>query len=429
MGVENSITAKFGGSSMADASAIRKAASIVEADPNRKVIVVSAPGKNQQHPTKVTDLLLMGEFRPVEKRFLQLSQDLSCPEVKNWLDEVRVGMNNSRSRDWIASRGEWIQAQLFAQIKGFDFVDASEILHLSEDGRGVTPESYDLICARAKAVQRPIVVPGFYGVDRNGEVQTFARGGSDISGAILARGTNARLYENWTDVNGLMAADPRIVKNPRTIPTITYQEMRELGYRGADVLQRDTILPVFEAGIPINIKNTFNPSHPGTLIVKKRRLREDETVIGIAGRGGFSAIQIEKFGMNEDVGIGDEVLKVFRQLGISFEHDTTGLDVMSVIVSRKHLNGHEATVKADLIESINPTKISILWNLGLICLVGQGISYETASVLRKISETLERKNFEIVATSISTLRNNIVIGVKDQFLNRATRALYQAFYS
>lgn len=425
MFTENPIVAKFGGSSMADVDSIRQVASVIRSNPEIRFVVVSAPGKNGHYPTKTTDDLLGKRYGHVVERFERMGQELGLKDSVDWVSEAGEAFLSS-NEDTILSRGEWLTAKVLAGYLGAHFVDAADILKVNPNG-SVGQESYELIRKKFIGESGLVIIPGFYGRNQEGEITVFPRGGSDISGAAIARGVNARIYQNWTDVDGLKAADPRIIQNPKTITTITYKEIRELGYRGADVLQRDTVLPVFEAQIPINIRNTFNPLHPGTLIVAERRPAKDETVIGIAGRPDFMAFQIEMYGMNDELGVALRVLTVFNEQNVSFEHDPTGLDGMSVIVNQTGINGKEQKIIDSIKTAINPDKIKVLKNLGLLCAVGQGIETSPVSVLRKANEALEEAGVDISSVNLATPRNNIVFSLDQAQLNLATQALYDAF--
>jgi len=434
--MERPIVVKFGGSSLADASGIEKAVEIVRSCDDRRFVVVSAPGKRFPADEKVTDLLLESgklasqgfsfdePFDKVAVRFSVIAKELNCPFVPGLIDEVHTGISENREKAWVASRGEWLTAHIFASFMNGEFVDAKDLIRLRANGQ-VDPISYDLISKRLAPNTNYRVIPGFYGTNHMGTIQTFARGGSDITGAIIARGVNASLYENWTDVDGLGAADPRLIDNPKIIHEITYKEMRELGYRGADVLQRDSVLPVFEASIPINIRNTFNPDYPGTLIGKERIVVDGEGVIGIAGKAGFASIQIEKFGMNEETGVGGKIFDVFRKYGLPFENTPMGLDEVSVIVQEEELDGKEKELTAAITEAISPTDIRVIKNLGLVCLVGEGIRKGIDRIASDFSSVLEEADINIKTLSYGTSGNNIIVGVDGDKVQQAIKALYK----
>ena len=449
---QKSIVAKFGGTSLATSERIKRVAEIVVENPQRRYVVVSAPGKGEKEneEIKITELLLgcsdlvekglsfNEAFQEVTRRFEGIGRGLEChSSVVGWLNSVDLGLQKGEKRDWIASRGEWMMAQIFAQFMGGSFIDAARLIRLEKDGQ-ISPLTYQLI--REQLTEDSVyVVPGFYGLREHRmfgipiqtSIKCFARGGSDITGAIIAKGVRASLYENWTDVDGVKAAAPNsqrtILKNPKTIDRITYKEMRELAYRGADVLQMDAVLPVIEEEIPINIRNTFNPSHQGTLIVPRRESLEGEAVIGIAGRKGFISYQIEKVGMNQHKGVARRALEVFEKNDISFEHVPTGLDSMSVIFYKDQLDGKERKISADLKRAIGPDSISIKTSLGLICIVGQNIAEYATGVHAKLYTAFQQAKIDTRAATYSTGGNSIVIAVDEDKLTDAIESLYTAF--
>lgn len=450
---QRSIVAKFGGTSLATAERIKRAAEIVVEDPQRRYVVVSAPGKGEKEneQIKITELLLRCSdlvekglsfneaFQEVTQRFEGIGRGLEChSSVVGWLNSVDIGLQKGEKRDWIASRGEWMMAQIFAQFMGGSFIDATRLIRLEKDGQ-ISPLTYQLI--REQLTEDSVyVIPGFYGLRENrisgrttkSSIKCFARGGSDITGAIIAKGVRASLYENWTDVDGVKAAAPnpqsKILNNPKRIDRITYKEMRELGYRGADVLQMDAVLPVIEEEIPINMRNTFNPSHQGTLIVPRRESLEGETVIGIAGRKGFVSYRIEKVGMNQHKGVARRVLEVFEENDISFEHVPTGLDSMSVIFHKDQLvDGKERKISADLKKAIGPDNISIKTNLGLVCVVGQNITEYATDVHARLYLAFKQAKIDTRAATYSTGGNSIVVAVDEDKLTDAIESLYTAF--
>ena len=344
-GKENmkTITAKFGGSSLASAAQFRKVGAILAADPARRFVVASAPGKRDSGDTKVTDLLYRcydlaaaGEdYSPVleqiRERFEAIARELGVAvDVDAELRPIREHLRTAPQRDYMASRGEYLNSRLLAAWLGWTFVDAASCVRFARDG-SFDSETTQMLLSRALAGVERAVVPGFYGADENGRVVTFSRGGSDVSGSLVARAAAADLYENWTDVSGVLFTDPRIVKDPRPIDYITYRELRELSYMGASVLHEDAVFPVRKANIPINIRNTNRPEDPGTLIVPA--LPEGVTpapVTGVAGRKGFDAILVEKSMMNAEVGFGAKLLDIFAELGVPFEHCPTGIDTTGI---------------------------------------------------------------------------------------------------
>lgn len=437
--IERPVVAKFGGSSMATSEFIKQVAEIV-VSPNqdRQIVVVSAPGKRFKKDTKVTDILfqcnsLVQEgvefdeaFGQVVSRFEEIGRGLKIhTSVVGWLNSVYEGVRDNKGKDWSASRGEWVMAQAFAKFLGLGglFVDADRLIRFAQDGT-IDPITYDLIREQLRQDTVYQVIPGFYGQGADGAIKIFSRGGSDITGAIIARGVNARLYENWTDVDGIRAADPEVVKDPKAIREITYREMRELGYRGADVLHTDAIWPVARAGIPINLRNTFNPSDPGTMILSERVSGEDMVIIGIAARQGFTSFQIEKEGMNSKRGVAAQILGVFEKNNVSFEHNPTGLDTMSVILHRDQLDGKVSKILSDLNKAIGPDKLQIIEGIGLICVVGQDIKKYSTSIHAVIYNALKQAGIPILAESYRTSGNNIVIAVPDDYVKQTINTLY-----
>ena len=438
-----SIVAKFGGSSMGDSERVKRVADIVAEDSMRRFVVVSAPGKIRPGDQKITDLLLECNrlveaglsfdpaFEQVSSRYEEIGSGLSIhSSVVGWLDSAYQGIQKNNGRDWIASRGEWLMANTLASFMEGSFVDAANLIRLQENGQ-VDLLTYRIISEQLKNSSGLQVIPGFYGVDRIGAVKTFERGGSDITGAIIARGIGANKYENWTDVDGLKAADPRVVFDPKTIPNITYVEMREMGYRGAEVLQKDTIRVVYEVGIPIQIRNSQNPSHPGTLIVSERERLSGESVIGIAGSGGFTSYQIEKFGMNEELGIVGNVLDAFGRHSVQFEHNPTGLDSMSIIVSEKDMKKDGEDIEAEIVsairEKVDPDNISIMRDLALVCVVGQGIASAATEDFYRVSGAFKNAGININTVIYRTGGNSIVFGIDQRHLSAAIQNLYNTF--
>jgi len=429
------IVAKPGGSSMAMAETIQLVAENIYSNPDRRFVVVSAPGKRFSGDEKVTDLLLECNrlvqqgmpyeqaFEKVSERFEDIGKGLNChSSVVGWLDEIYKGIP-SKGKDWIASRGEWGMANIFAKFMNGSFVDAKNLIKLKENG-DIDPLTYGIIQEQLRE-NSLYVIPGFYG-ESDGEIKIFARGGSDISGAIIARGVHASVYENWTDVNGVKAVDPRIVKEAKTIREMTYDEMRELSYRGGGVLQMDAVLPVMEVGIPINLRNTFNPKDPGTMIRGSREIPQGQTVIGIAGKDGYRNYIFHKRGMHDIRGIGDEILQRFRQSGISFDHTTTALDAMSVICQEAQIQENEEAVLEAIQKTIQPDEITINGDIGMICVVGNGIPARSVSVHAKLYTALEDQGIATLGESYIG-GNNIVIAVHSADLQRTIHSLYNTF--
>ena len=364
---QNPIVAKFGGTSVADAAQVVKIADIIHADPRRRVVVVSAPGKRTPQDKKITDLLYLchslGEqgldtaapFAVIKERYLSLASALGVDGAWEWLREVEAEIAAGATRDWTASRGEYLSAKIIAAHLGADFVDAADGIRFSHDGKFRPAESYARLHERLSAVPagRIAVVPGFYGQDVHGQVRCFSRGGSDVTGAVVARALHASVYENWTDVSGMLMADPRIVQSPRPLEEITYREQRELSYMGASVLHDEAVFPVREAGIPIHIKNTNFPDAPGTRIVAARDPKNN-AIAGVAGRKGFATLFTEKALMNLERGYGRRVLEILESHGISYEHSPTSIDTLSVIMTDEELGDRQDDVMAQIRQSVQP---------------------------------------------------------------------------
>lgn len=435
--IERPIVAKFGGSSMVDADSIRRVADIVNSDPARRIIVVSAPGTNSRYSRKITRLLEIasifeghkdydeGESRAALKefseRFSQIGRDLGCSLVDYWIQEARQGIFPGND-EWSMSRGEWLMARFFASHLGATFIDAEEIVRLS--GRRVDPRSYELIRERLAQESGICVIPGFYGLDYYKQVKTFPKGGSDITGAVMARGVNARLYENWTDVDGVLSANPRIIDKPRIIRCMTYEEMRELG---ALVLQRDAILPLVEAHIAINLRNTFNPDDPGTMINSEREVARDEHVVAIGNDGPFVSFNIQKYGMNDEIGIGRKILEPFYMFNVSYEHNPSGRDYSSVIVRQDQLDGLEPDIVDQLTKEVKPDGISVRRDLGLLSLVGLGIRNHTTEVIKTLLSALSDASISVRAINFATSGISIVIATDFSRLEDAVRASHAVF--
>ncbi|MDQ3813886.1 MAG: aspartate kinase, partial [Armatimonadota bacterium] len=421
------IVCKFGGTSLADATQIRKVAAIVRADPRRRHIVVSAPGKRHPNDQKITDLLLTcwhlaaqkldysEPLRIIRERYDQIARDLNVPPVTQPFTEMVVELSKLASydqkslatRDWMAARGEYFHACLIADYLGATFVPSGDCIRFDEEGK-LNPISYQNYVERMTG-DGLYVIPGFYGRDQYGRIKTFPRGGSDITGAVVARAVGAPLYENWTDVSGLLMADPRVVENPRPIREVTYRELRELAYMGANVLHEETIFPAAEAGIPIQIKNTNAPEEPGTCIVPQRDAT-DFAVVGIAGRIGFTTIYIEKALMNQQHGFGRRVLEALEAHGISFEHIPSAIDSMSVVIADEEIAGHESSVIDEIKRVLQPDRIETYADLALIATVGEGMAYRVG-VAGRLFGALRDVGVNVRMISQGASEINIIVGV------------------
>jgi len=433
------IVAKFGGSSVADAGQVQKLAAIVQADPARRFVVVSAPGKRNAADKKITDLLYLchslGEqgldasapFAVIKERYLGIAEQLGVDGAWEWLRGIEHAIAAGAKRDWTASRGEWLSAKIIAAYLGAEFVDAGEGIRFSSDGRFRPSESYARMHARLLAVPEGTraVVPGFYGHDPQGGVCCFSRGGSDVTGAVVARAVHAQVYENWTDVSGMLMADPRIVDSPRPLEEVTYREQRELSYMGASVLHDEAVFPVREASIPIHIRNTNEPGAPGTRIVASRDSHAT-SIAGIAGRKGFATIFTEKALMNQERGYGRRVLEILETHGVSYEHSPTSIDTLSVIVTDEELHGKEDDVVADIRRAVQPDRIDVQRDMAMVAVVGQGM-VQRVGVAARVFDALAEARINIRMINQGSSELNIIVGVETAQYEAAVRAIYEAF--
>ncbi|MBR4080219.1 MAG: aspartate kinase [Clostridia bacterium] len=433
------IVTKFGGSSLADAGQFAKVKDILLMIDGRMYVVPSAPGRRYKEDEKVTDLLYRchaqqqaGEdfsdtFRRIAERYQSIARELRLKvDIDAALAEVREKIAAGASKDYCASRGEYLNGLLLADYMGWRFLDAAEGICFTEDGQ-FDPETTQEKLSALLADELPTVVPGFYGAYPNGEICTFSRGGSDITGAIVARAAHADMYENWTDVMGCLMADPRIVHQPREIGSITYKELRELSYMGASVLHEDAMFPVHKAGIPTNIRNTNKPFHPGTVIsVDAPHDDGTPTITGIAGHKGFSVISVEKAMMNAELGFGRRVLGVLENHGVSFEHLPTGIDTMCVVVASEALAPVREQVINDIVALVNPDTITVHDDMSIIATVGRGMVHNCGTAARLFSAmSRARINVRMIDQGSSEL--SIIVGVDDTDFERTVRAIYEEF--
>jgi len=429
--------AKFGGTSVATAAQLLKVKAIIDADPRRSAIVVSAPGKAHAKDTKVTDLLYLAHelgakgqpidqvWSQIENRFLDIVRELKLDlDLRPVLAEAKARIQAGSTPDYAASRGEAIHGVICAALLKAVYVDASEVVFFDKVGRLDGPRTYAAIKARCPAGRR-VVIPGFYGTAANGEVKTFSRGGSDVSGSIVANAVDAALYENWTDVSGFLMTDPRIVPEAKGIAEITYGELRELSYMGASVLHEEAVFPVREKAIPINIKNTNRPDDAGTLIVAERDPGH-QVVVGIAGTRGFTVIALEKALMNSEIGIARKVLDVFASHGVSIEHMPSGIDTMSVIVSDKQLGGKLDAILEDLQGTVHPDALKAMPGMALIATVGLGMSHAIGTAARLFA-ALAKARVNVRMIDQGSSEQNIIVGVEEADLAGAIRAIYAEF--
>ena len=429
---------KFGGSSLADATHFRQVAEIVKAEPERRYVVASAPGKRGSGDTKVTDLLykcyelssneedITEVFEEVKARYNDIITELGIDlDLTEAFEKIRNSLLHNSGRDYIASRGEYLNAMILAKYLGFDFIDAKKVIFFKENGAFDSEKTNEVLRDKLHKHEYA-VLPGFYGSMPNGTIKTFSRGGSDITGSIVARAASATVYENWTDVSGFLMADPRCIDNPKPIDTITYKELRELSYMGATVLHEDSIFPVRYSKIPINIRNTNSPDDKGTYIVPQTDEIGENVITGIAGRTGFSTITIEKDMMNGELGFGRRVLQAIEENGISFEHFPSGIDTMSVVVATKELKEKRADVMADICKAVNPENIFVEEGLSLIAVVGRGMVKAKGTAAR-IFTALANAGVNIKMIDQGSSELNIIVGVDSNDYITALRAIYDEF--
>ncbi|NLV39922.1 MAG: aspartate kinase [Candidatus Hydrogenedentes bacterium] len=429
------VTCKFGGSSLADAACVRGVVDIIRADAGRRFVVPSAPGKRNAGDKKVTDLLYawhglaLGGLDPaeprriIEERFLELARDLGVTfDIASHLAEIAEKAGTYEAPDYMASRGEYLNGRLIAEVLGAEFVDPADCIRFRATGE-LDPATYDLLGARLQGGGL-YVVPGFYGALPDGSIKTFSRGGSDVTGSIVARASKSDLYENWTDVSGFRMTDPRIVPSARRIEEVTYTELRELSYMGATVLHEEAIFPLRGPGIPIHIRNTKAPSEPGTMIVAERGATRP--VCGIAGRAGFTMINIEKTLMNREKGFGRRVLTLLEERDISWEHLPTGIDTMSIILRDDELKGRGEELVATLKKFLSPDVITLSPGLAMVATVGQGMNHHIG-VAATLTAALAKANVNIRVIDQGSSEMNIIVGVEEKDLAAAVRAIYEAF--
>lgn len=429
---------KFGGSSLASAEQFKKVGSIIREDEERKFVVPSAPGKRGDGDTKVTDMLygcyaladadqdFRAELQAIRDRYRQIIDGLELPlSLEEEFAEIERMFLEKAGSDYAASRGEYLNGIIMAAYLGFTFVDASQVIFFDENGDFDGDRTNEVLSARLAGCASA-VIPGFYGSMPDGRIKTFSRGGSDITGSIVAKAIKADVYENWTDVSGFLIADPHIIERPEAIDVITYRELRELAYMGVPVLHEDAIFPVRQQGIPINIRNTNAPQDKGTWIVESTCQKSRYTITGIAGKRGFCSINIEKDMMNSEVGFGRKVLQVFEQNGISFEHMPSGIDTLTVFVHLDEFIEKEQKVVAGLHRLTRPDSIDIESDLALIAVVGRGMR-STRGTAGRIFSALAHANVNVKMIDQGSSELNIIIGVSDNDFEAAIKAIYDIF--
>ncbi|MDO4317812.1 MAG: aspartate kinase [Lachnospiraceae bacterium] len=429
---------KFGGSSLASAEQFQKVKSIITAEEERRFVVPSAPGKRHPADTKVTDLLYqcyaLAELgHPFDKQLAEIKtryQDIIdglklSVSLDAEFETIREKFAAGIGKDYAASRGEYLNGILLANYLGYAFLDPAEYIIFTDAGVFDGEKTNRVLSARLSTMENA-VIPGFYGSMPNGRIKTFSRGGSDITGSIVARAVRANLYENWTDVSGFLVADPRIVEDPEAIETITYRELRELSYMGAGVLHEEAIFPVRSAGIPINIKNTNAPEDAGTFIVESTSRKPRHIITGIAGKKGFTSINIEKDMMNSEIGFGRKVLTAFEANGISFEHMPSGIDTLTVFVHQSEFEEKEQSVLADLHRLAKPDSIEIETDFALIAVVGRAMKAKWGTAA-KIFTALHKASINVKMIDQGSSEQNIIIGVRNHDFEEAIRSIYNSF--
>ena len=431
---------KFGGSSMADAGQYKKVKDIICADRHRRVVVVSAAGKRSGDDHKLTDLLYLCHahiqygvdctpiFDMITSRYLEIRDELGLKmdletefaELKSRLEAKVV------SQDELASRGEYFSAKLMAAYLDFQFIDAADWIKFSMDGTVDKETSYGLL--KGMVSGKGIVIPGFYGAMPDGRIRTFPRGGSDITGALAAAALDADVYENWTDVSGILMADPRIVENPEYIPEITYDELRELSYAGANVLHEGTILPVREKGIPVNIRNTNDPEHPGTMIEEDFTEETDpnRVITGITGKKNFSIITLFKRGMTSQVGILRRVLSVLEKHNISVDFVPNGIDNVSLVMPTETVAPHLYTILGEIQQAVQPDNLEVLDQIAVVAAVGHRMAFRPG-VSGRIFAALGKAGINIRMINQGPDELNIIFGVDNKDFVEAIRVLYNSF--
>lgn len=431
---------KFGGSSMADAAQFQKIKAIVEAEESRRVVIVSAPGKRFSGDHKLTDLLYLcdahlrygvscdGVFQMISDRFMAIRDDLGLQtDLESALSALRSKMSAGISQDELVSRGEYFAARLMADFLGYEFLDAADWLRFQLDGTADQPASYEAL--RQLAAGKRVVIPGFYGALPDGQLKTFSRGGSDISGALAAAALDADVYENWTDVSGILMADPRIVDDPAPIRQVTYAELRELSYAGAQVLHEGTVSPVREKNIPLNIRNTNDPAHPGSLIQEQfdeQAGQEQRFITGVAGRKGFSILTVNKAGMSSEVGSLRRILEIFDHYGIVVEYVPSGIDSFSLVASGEKLSPCLCGILGDLQKKLQPDDIKVCDGISVVAAVGRKMA-SRPGISGRIFAALGEHGINVRMISQGPEELNIIVGVDDTDFSETVRVLYNSF--
>ncbi len=429
---------KFGGSSLASAGQFKKVGDIIRSDEERKFVVPSAPGKRFDKDTKVTDMLygcyalaeadqnFGAELQAIKARYQEIIDGLGLSlSLEKEFDVIEKMFRDKAGSNYAASRGEYLNGIIMAEYLGYEFIDAAQVIFFDENGNFDADRTNEVMSARL-ADCKAAVIPGFYGAMPDGTVKTFSRGGSDITGSIVAKAVKADVYENWTDVSGVLVTDPHIIDNPEAIDVITYRELRELAYMGFPVLHEDAIFPVRQQGIPINIRNTNAPEDSGTWIVGSTCQKSRFVITGIAGKKGFCAVNIEKDKMNSEIGFGRKVLQAFEDNGISFEHMPSGIDTLTVFVHQDEFMHKEQKVVAALHRLAEPDSIEIESDLALVAVVGRGMK-STRGTAGRIFSALAHNNINVKMIDQGSSELNIIIGVTNDDFENAIRAIYDIF--
>ena len=429
---------KFGGSSLANAEQFQKVGDIIRSDESRRYVVPSAPGKRFSADTKVTDLLYTcygkaeaGEdftdvLTEIKGRFYEIIKGLNLDlSLEEEFRQIEADFKAHAGNEYAASRGEFLNGKVMAAYLGYEFIDSATVIRFDKNGNFDADKTDKLLSKRLQKCERA-VIPGFYGGMEDGTVKTFSRGGSDVTGSLVAKAIHADIYENWTDVSGFLVTDPRIVDNPAVIETITYRELRELSYMGASVLHEDAIFPVRNCGIPINIRNTNVPEDPGTWIVESTCQKQDYVVTGIAGKKDFCTIFISKAMMNSEIGFGRKVLQAFEENEISFEHMPSGIDTMTIVVHEDEFMHKEQRVVSAIHRLAKPDSVEIESGLALIAVVGRGMK-SASGTAGKLFSALAKDGINIKMIDQGSSELNIIIGVRNKDFEPAIRAIYDTF--
>lgn len=429
---------KFGGSSLASTRQFKKAGEIIRSDRTRRYVVPSAPGKRNDKDEKVTDMLYacydaasMGTaykklLNRIKDRYLEIINGLDLNLNLDFeFERIEENFVKGAGRDYAASRGEYLNGLVMAAYLGYEFIDAAEVIFFDNQGNFDAEATDKELSERLEHVERA-VIPGFYGAKHDGSIKTFSRGGSDVTGSIVAKAIHADVYENWTDVSGFLIADPRIIENPKGIDIITYGELRELSYMGAGVLHEDAIFPVRKEGIPINIRNTNKPEDEGTWIVGHTCKKAKYTITGIAGKKGFASINIEKDMMNAEIGFGRKVLQVFEEYDISFEHMPSGIDTLNVMVHQSEFVDKEQNILSGINKAVSPDNVDIQSDLALIAVVGRCMKSQRGTVGR-IFAALAHANVNVRMIDQGSSEQNVIIGVANEDFETAIKAIYTIF--